>query len=71
MLNNVISCHITSHHVTSQHRNVATFWVRMNNIATLCANVVTLLEIYEQRRNIRHERRDFAGFSNDEKVAKI
>ena len=43
----------------------------MNNVATLGANVATLLEIYEQRRDIGHERHDVAGFSSDEKVAKI
>ena len=61
----VMSCHITSHHVTSQHRNVATFWVRMNNVATLAA---MLLEIYEQRSDVGHERHDVAGFSNDKKL---
>ena len=67
----VASCHITSHHDTSQHRNVAMFWVWMNN-------VVTLLEIYEkrrdvghERRNVGHERRDVAGFSSNQKVGKI
>ena len=57
----------------------------MNNIMTFLANVVTLLEIYEQchdighecrdvgheRRDVGHERRDVAGFSSDKKVAKI
>ena len=43
----------------------------MNNVATLDANVVTLLEIYEQRRDVGHERRNVGGFSSDQKVAKI
>ena len=68
---NVMSSHITSSHVMSQHRNVAMFWIRMNNVAMFLANIVTLLEIYEQRHDVGHERRDVAGFSNDKKVAKI
>ena len=67
---NVMSSYFRSHHVTLQHRNVAMFWVQMNNVVTFLSNVVTLLEIYEQRRNVGHKRRDVAGFSNDEKVAK-
>ena len=47
------------------------FWVRMNNVMTLGANVATLLEIYEQHRDVGHERHDVAGFSRDGKVAKI
>ena len=50
----------------------------MNNVMTFLANVVTLLEIYEQRhdigherRHVGHERRDVAGFSSDKKVVKI
>ena len=75
---NVMSSHFTSHHVmsrhvTSQHRNnVATFWVRMKNVAmlgtnvvTLGANVATLLEIYEQCHDVGHERHNVAGFSSD------
>ena len=68
---NVMSSHFVSHHITSQHRNVATFWVRMNNVVTFLANVVTLLEIYEQRLDVGHEHCNVAGFSNDKKVAKI
>ena len=44
----IMSCHVTSHHI-------ATFWVQKNN-------VVTLLEIYEQRLDVGHERHDVAGF---------
>ena len=61
---------MSRHVTTSKCRDVATlrhFWVQMNNIA----NVATLLEIYEQRRDVGHERRDVAGFSSDEKVTKI
>ena len=68
------SCQVTSHyimshpshHVMSRH----TFWVWMNNVVTLGANVVTLLEIYEQRRNVGHERHDVARFFSDEKDTK-
>ena len=69
--NHVTSRHSTSHHVTSQHLNVATFWVRMNNVATLEANVATSREIYDQCHDVGHEHRDVAGFSNDKKVTKI
>ena len=73
MSHNVMS-YVTSHrvmtcHVTLQHRDV--FWVRLNNIATLDANVAMLLEIYEQRRDIRHERHDVIRFSGNRKVVKI
>ena len=67
----VTSCHITSRHVTTQHRNVTTFWVWINNVAALDANVATLLEIYEQRRDVGHERHDVAEFSSNHKVSKI
>ena len=43
----------------------------MNNVATVFANVALLLEIYEQRRDVGHERHDIPEFSNDGKVAKI
>ena len=62
-----LSRHITSHlvmscHITSRRSDV--FWVRMNNVATL-------LDIYEQRRDVGHERRDIARFSNERKNVKI
>ena len=47
------------------------FLVMMINVTTLGANIATLLEIYEQRRDVRHERHDVVGFSSDGKVAKI
>ena len=59
---------------TSSRHDVGTsrhFWVRMNNVVTLGANVETLLEIYKQRRDVGHERRDVARFSSNEKSAKI
>ena len=34
-------------------------------------NVATLLEIYEQRHDVGHERGNVAEFSSDEKVTKI
>ena len=40
-------------------------------MAMLFTNVTMLLEIYEQCRNVGHERHDVARFSNDGKVAKI
>ena len=43
----------------------------MNNVATLGANVATLLEIYEQRRDFGHECHGVVGFSSDEKNVKI
>ena len=55
MSSHFTSHHVTSYHVTSlqvtSHRNiktsqccsVKTFWVRMNNVATLGTNVATLL----------------------------
>ena len=74
----VMSCHVTSHHLTSRPNietprrwNVAMFLVWMNNVAMFLANVATLLEIYEQRCDVGHERRDVVGFSNNEKSAKI
>ena len=42
----------------------------MNNVMTLGANVATLLEIYDQRRDVGHERRDIVGFSSNGKVVK-
>ena len=42
----------------------------MNNVMTLGANVTTLLEIYDQCRDVGHERRDIVGFSSNWKVAK-
>ena len=80
MSHRVTSHQVMSHHVAtskcrnvgmSRRCNVATFWVWMNNVATLDANVATLLEIYEQRHDVGHERHDVAGFSSDQKVEKI
>ena len=34
-------------------------------------NIATLLEIYEQCRDIRHKRRNVAGFSKDGEIVKI
>ena len=73
------SRHITSHHVLSCHvatskcRNVlgSDEQRRDVNVTTLGANVATLLEIYEQRRNVGHKRRDIARFSSNRKVVKI
>ena len=43
----------------------------MNNVAKLGANVATLLEIYEQHRDVGHKRHDVVGFSSNDKVVKI
>ena len=48
--------------------NVATLFIK---IVMLYTNVATLMEFYEQRRNIGHECRNVAGFSSDGKVDKI
>ena len=61
---NVMSSHFTSHHVMSR---LITTTKRRDVLGSDEQN----RNVVRQRRDIGHERRNVAGFSNDGKVAKI